>query len=165
MHDTNNEVSDQSNKGLYDKAFQTLCEEINEDLFHEGKLLLLTSLSERYHDILKSIDSSFSSLYTTHRLKDRLQQLYGDRIKIEKDPSQKLIIFSSKITVGHAGGTAQKYKRMLHARESLESQLEGLKIFTDKGKTVIRDAAALLVNDIRGVTNEDTYPSPYTSRK
>ncbi len=98
MHDTNNEVSDQSNKGLYDKAFQTLCEEINEDLFHEGKLLLLTSLSERYHDILKSIDSSISSLYTTHRLKDKLQQLYGDRIKIEKDSSQKLIIFSSKIT-------------------------------------------------------------------
>ena len=56
----------------------------------------------------------------------------------------------SDITVGHAGGTVQKYKQKLHARISLGSQME-----------MLRNAAAVLMKDMGCVKNEDTYPSPH----
>ena len=91
-----------ADRDAFTKAFNFLTEEIDKDLFTEGKTFSLRYLLTRYKSLLgENIDTSS---YRTGKLQSRLKAHYGGKVVIQsqRGRSKSSIIFRSSITVGQA---------------------------------------------------------------
>ena len=90
-------------KDPFIKAFIMLTDEIDDDLFVQGKAFTLKYLLQRYTELLAETKTEQTN-YHTKNLQYRLKSHYGDRviIQVQGGWSRSNIMFSSAITVGQA---------------------------------------------------------------
>ena len=87
---------------MYQQALDQLVTEIHKDLTENGKAFYISSLLERFKELLP--DDVSSENYRSSKLQRRLQNHYKDEIIIQSQRSQgkSNIIVSCKITACHS---------------------------------------------------------------
>ena len=119
----------------FSKAFNCLTEEIDKDLFTQGKAFSLKYLLTRYKSLFReNIDRSS---YRTEKPQSRLKAHYGDKVVIQsqRGRSKSSIIFSSSVTVGEAITAATALKESV-ADVSVDSILEDSDSESDSGRNI-----------------------------
>ena len=101
------------NKDPFANAFNILTQEIDSDMFIQGKAFSLKYLLDRFKSLLG--DNIDTSSYRTEKLQNKLKLHYGDRVVIQtqRGRSKSSILFSSSITVGQAITVATALKETL----------------------------------------------------
>ncbi|CAG2253275.1 unnamed protein product [Mytilus edulis] len=151
--------TDENNTGtMYDKAFTSFVESINEELFVHKMVFSLSYLLSKYKSFLPE---DVSSKYTSYRLQLRLKNHFREHIVVDVNHGQgeSNFVYSSSLTLREAVRTAIRFKAETKFTKLQMSACTSKNDQTDENQ-ILYSAASILRREIKNaVVPMDTYPS------
>ena len=94
--------SSKTNENKYDIAFNRLVDELEPSLFKDFSAFLISSLRDKYRDILVELGIETATRYSLGKMKVKLQKHFGDRISILHDTKGSGFVCASTVPLGSA---------------------------------------------------------------
>jgi len=108
--------NESKDKGIHDRCFDQLVEYLDVKLL-EGRAMNTLDLLNRYKNLLKMASYEHYDLYTAQKLRVKLLNRYGSKIKITEEVNHPNFIYSSEVRIGEMINIAQVYKQMIKDKE------------------------------------------------